>query len=50
MKLKMHPGFHLICDTTQADPGGGPGPPPLTPRFGGPSYTIWRPSVQFKAK
>ena len=30
--------------------GGGPegtGPPP-TPRFGGPSYTIWRPSVQFK--
>ena len=23
--------------------------PPLTPRFGGPSYTIWRPSVQFKS-
>ena len=33
-----------------ADPGGGPGGPgpPLTPRFGGPGYTIWRPSVQFK--
>ena len=29
-----------------ADPGGvpgGPGPPPPTPRFGGPTYTFWRP-------
>ena len=33
-------------DHPLADPGGGPGPPP-TPRFGGPSYKILRPSVQF---
>ena len=37
---------------TLADPGGAPGarPPPPTPRFGGPSYTVWRPHCKFKSK
>ena len=35
-----------ITSRSRGGPGG-PGPP-LTPRFGCPSYTIWRPSVQFK--
>ena len=42
---------HMPCGFNEAlaDPGGGRGPgPPLTPRFGGPSYTIWMPSIQFK--
>ena len=40
--------LHLYNHTSGSRGGPrGPGPPP-TPRFGGPSYTIWRPSVQFK--
>ena len=47
-QIKFENGERTII-VTLADPGGvlGARAPP-TPRFGGPSYTIWRPSVQFK--
>ena len=46
-----HDNFNTIDNTilALADPGGVRGPrSPLTPRFGRDSYTIWRPSIQFK--
>ena len=42
----------LQSHVTLADSGGGPWAPrpPLTPRFEGPSYTVWRPHCKFKSK
>ena len=37
--------FYEFTSRSRGDRG--PGPP--TPRFGGPSYTIWIPSVKFKS-
>ena len=41
--------WYVFVSTSGSRGARGPGPP-LTPRFGGPSYTVWRPHCKFKSK
>ena len=47
---KSGPAHGYRPPSALADPGGPRGLGPPTPRFGGPTYTVWRPHCQFKSK